>query len=99
MPLWCNSEDGSMHGLMIILFQEEFIKQWKQSVDTDWSQENLHDAGEEDMLVVNSNVISYENEPLAVPRQEVLNVEQDVDGVSPDTLESRFDWNISVNQW
>ena len=43
------------------------------------------------MLVVNSNVIPYENEPLAIPRQEVLNVEQDVDCVSPDTLESRFD--------
>ena len=64
----------------------------EESVATDWSQENLHnDAGEEDMLVVNSNVIPYENEPLAIPRQEVLNVEQDVDCVSPDTLESRFD--------
>ena len=64
------------------------------------SQENLHnDAGEEDMLIVNSNIIPYENEPLAVPGQEVLNVEQDVDGIFPDTLESRFDGNISVNQW
>ena len=51
------------------------------------------------MLVVNSNINPYENEPLAVPGQEVLNVEQDVDGISPDTLESRFDGNISVNQW
>ena len=72
----------------------------EESVATDWSQENLHnDAGEEDMLVVNSNVIPNENEPLAVPRQEVLNVEQGVNGISPDILQSRFDRNISVNQW
>ena len=51
------------------------------------------------MLVVNSNVIPNENEPLAVPRQEVLNVEQGVNGISPDILQSRFDRNISVNQW
>ena len=51
------------------------------------------------MLVVNSNLIPYENEPLAVPRQEVLNVEQDVNGISPDTLQARFNRNISVNQW
>ena len=50
------------------------------------------------MLLVNSNVIPYENEPLAVPGQKVLNVEQDVDSISPDTLESTFDGNISVNQ-
>ena len=49
------------------------------------------------MLVLNSNVIPYENEPLAVPGQEVLNVEQDIDGISPDALESWFNVNISVN--
>ena len=62
--------------------------------DCDATSENLHaDSGDEDILVVNSVVNPYENEPLASAVGELfVSVEEDADGINPETLEARFDF-------
>ena len=53
--------------------------------------------------VIDGVVIPYEDEPLADFGEEVsLNAneeETDIDGLTPSTLESRFEGNVSVDSW
>ena len=45
---------------------------------SDWGSKNLHvDSGDKDVLVVNSVVTPYENEPLAAGEQNFVSVEED----------------------
>ena len=69
--------------------------------DCDAASENLHtDSGDEDILVVNSVVNPYENEPLAsAVGQHFVSVEEDADGINPETLEARFERTVTLDKW
>ena len=69
---------------------------------SDSGSEHLHiDSGDEDILVVNSVVTPYENEPLAnaAGEQNFVSVEEDADGFDPKTLEARFEGTVTLDKW
>ena len=77
----------------------------EQSFDNEHSDsgsEHLNiDSGDEDILVVNSVVTPYENEPLAnaAGEQNFVSVEEDADGFDPKTLEARFEGTVTLDKW
>ena len=76
-------------------------KQSFKNEDCDAASENLHaDSGDEDILVVNSVVNPYENEPLAsAVGEHFVSVEEGADGINPETLEARFERRVTLDKW
>ena len=67
--------------------------------DCDAASENLHtDSGDEDILVVNSVVNPYEDEPLASAVREHFVSVEDADGINPETLEARFERTVTLDK-
>ena len=66
----------------------------------DWEQSDSSDG---ETRVTNGVIIQYEDEPLADCGEEVSpnanEEETDIDGLTPSTLESRFEGNVSVDSW
>ena len=60
------------------------------------------DSGE-DWGVIDSEIILYQDEPLAVVSEETgdsdSKEERDVDGLTPAVLESRYEVSVNVESW
>lgn len=73
--------------------------------NSDLPNESLHtDSGDEDVIVINSVINLYENEPLENPDQEInMSVQDDEDGIDPRTcrskLEAIFEGLVTLYHW
>ena len=67
--------------------------------DSSESEMESEDSGE-DWGVIDSEIIPYQDEPLAEDDgEEDQDEEVDADGLSPAVLESRFERTVAVNSW
>ncbi|XP_068692002.1 uncharacterized protein [Montipora foliosa] len=70
--------------------------------DSSESEMESEDSGE-DWGVIESEIIPYQAEPLAVVSEETgdgdSEEERDVDGLTPAVLESRYEGSVSVESW
>ena len=70
--------------------------------DSSESEMENEDSGE-DWGVIESEIIPYQDEPLAVNSEETgggdSEEERDVDGLTPAVLESRYEGSVSVESW
>lgn len=65
----------------------------------DWERS---DSSEEEWGVIDSAIAAYQDEPLADKDDEETGVsseEADVDGLTPSTLEARYERTVSVDSW
>ena len=57
------------------------------------------DDEEEDFATAYAGAAAYRYEPIALPGEEVDEVNEDRDGLIPEVLEARYEGRIPVNQW
>ena len=87
----------------LCLFPRSDSEVSNESCDSSRSLDWESDSSDSETRVIDGVIIPYEDEPLADCGEEVSpnenEEETDIDELTPSTLESRFEENVSVDSW